>query len=83
MAHYSVRMSKDKPIEKLKEKDWKEIEQEAVAKMFEILKTHMIGFNMTEEGSNTTIIEYDIVIETPRIYKSKSEKEIVKFKFQD
>lgn len=83
MAHYSVRMSKDKPIEKLKEKEWKEIEQEAVTKMFEILKSHMIGFNLSEEGSNITTIEYDIVIETPKIYKSKSEKEIVKFKFQD
>lgn len=51
--------------------------------MFEILKSHMIGFNLSEEGSNITTIEYDIVIETPKIYKSKSEKEIVKFKFQD
>jgi len=66
-------------LEKLKEKDWEEIEQEALQDMFKLIKKHINIHLMSGEDGSSTVIEFDIVAETPKIYRNKEHKRQLEF----
>lgn len=73
MSNYSVRIDKDKPIHKLTEKDWKAIEDEAIDRVFELIKKHISVYVTSKEDSKVSTIEFDIEVNGAKIYKHKSQ----------
>lgn len=74
MANYSVRVTNNKPIGKLTDKDWKKIEDEAIKRMFEIIKKHIAVYIMSEENAKSTIVEFDLEASGSKIYRDKEYK---------
>lgn len=81
MAHYTARITRNKSFEKLKEKDWKEIEKEAVEEIFRLIKQHVNIHEVSDEGDKHAVIEYDVIVETPKLYRHKENLQPLEFKF--
>lgn len=74
MAHYSVRVTRDKPYEKLKEKELKAIQEEAVESIYSLIEKHVLSFNLSKKEDKNTVLEFDIDVNTPRITRDKENK---------
>lgn len=81
MAHYTARITRNKSFEKLKEKDWKEIEKEALEEIFRLIKHHVNIHEVSDKGDKHTVIEYDVIVETPKLYRHKENLQPLDFKF--
>lgn len=80
LAHYTARITRNKPVSKLKEKDWKEIEKEALEEIFRLIKTHVNIHEVSDEGARHAVIEYDVIVETPKLYRHKENLQPLEFK---
>lgn len=80
MAHYTARVTRNKPVEKLKEKNWEEIEKEAIVEIFRLIKHHVNIHEVSDEGARHAVIEYDVIVETPKLYLHKEKLQPLDFK---
>ncbi|WP_415408964.1 hypothetical protein [Staphylococcus agnetis] len=71
MAHYSVRVTRDKIVGKLKEKDLKEIKEEAIAAMYKLIRQHIVGFDLSKPDGKLTVFEFDIDVNSPKTTRDK------------
>ncbi|MEJ7218435.1 hypothetical protein [Staphylococcus gallinarum] len=68
-----MRIDKDKPIHKLTEKDWKVVEEEAMSRVFELIKKHISVYVTSNKDSKVTTIEFDLEVNNSKVYKHKSQ----------
>lgn len=80
MAHYTARITRNKPVAKFKEKDWEEVEKEALEEIFRLIKQHVNIHEVSDEGARHGVIEYDVIIETPKLYRHKEQLQLLEFK---
>ncbi|EGQ3034730.1 hypothetical protein I0P07_002350 [Staphylococcus pseudintermedius] len=71
LAHYSVRITRDKSFKKLKDKELEAIKEEAIESVYELIKKHIIAHNLSKDGGNSTVIEFDIDVNTPPVTRDK------------